>query len=95
MIPGVPPVRGRLRLKPASDPGPPVPDRPQVKKVTFSHVKKVRFSPVPATQLHRNPRRTVRGCLPLSAVLHPHLLGGVIVATIKTTFRTTCASDST
>ena len=48
VVPGVPPVRGRPRLKPASIPGPPVHDCPPVKKVTFSPVKKVRFSPVPA-----------------------------------------------
>ena len=59
VIPGVPPVRGRPRLKPASVPGPPVPGRPPVKKVSFSPVKKVRFSPFPATQLRQNPHRTV------------------------------------
>ena len=48
VVPGVPPVRGWPRLKPASIPGPTVQDRPQVKKVTFSPVKKVRFSLVPA-----------------------------------------------
>ena len=47
VVPGVPPVRGRPRLVPASVPGPPT-DRPPVKKVTFSPIKKVRFSPVPA-----------------------------------------------
>ena len=36
VVPGVPPVCGRPRLKPASNPGPPVQDRPLVKKVTFS-----------------------------------------------------------
>ena len=36
VIPGVPPVWGRPRLKPASVPKPPVPVRPLVKKVTFS-----------------------------------------------------------
>ena len=80
---GVPPVRGRPCLKPASIPGPPVKDRPTVKKVTFSPVKKVRFSLVPVTQLRRNPHRTVRDYLSLSAVLRPHLLGGVTVATVN------------
>ena len=52
VVPGVPPVRGRPRLQPASFPGPPVPSRPSVKKVNFSPpVKKVKFAPVPATQL--------------------------------------------
>ena len=92
VVPGVPPVRGRPRLKPASIPGPPVQDRPPGKKVTFSPVKKVRFL-VPAMQLRRNPHRTVRGSPPLSAVLRPHLLGGVTVATtnLTTTFRIVCS----
>ena len=79
VVPGLPPVRGRPRLVPASVPGPPA-VRPPVKKVSSTPVKKVRFSPVPATQLRRNPHRTVRGSPPLSAVLRPHLLGGVTVA---------------
>ena len=93
VVPGVPPVRGWPRLKPASTPGPPVKDRPPVKKVTFSPVKKVRFSPVPAKQLRRNPRRTVQNSPPLSAVLRPHLLGGVTVATanLTSTFGTVCS----
>ena len=90
VVPGVPPVRGRPRLKPAYIPEPPVQDRPPVKKVTYSPVKKVRFSPVPATQLHRNPHRTVRGSPPLSAVLRPHLLGGVTATNLTTTFGTVC-----
>ena len=48
VVPGVPPVRGRPCLKPASIPGPPVKDCPPVKKVTFSPVERVRFSLVPA-----------------------------------------------
>ena len=77
VVPGVPPVRGRPRLKPASIPGPPVKDRPPVKNVTFSPVKKVRFSLVPAPQLRRNP----------------HLLEVVTVATanLTTTFGTFCS----
>ena len=79
VVPGLPPVRGRPRLVPASVPGPPAVG-PPVKKFTFSPIKKVRFSPVPATQLRRNPHRSARGSPPLSAVLRPHLLGGVTVA---------------
>ena len=60
LVPGVPPVRGRPCLQPASVPGPPVPSRPLVKKVSFSPlVKKVKFAPIPATQLCQNPHRTV------------------------------------
>ena len=81
VIPGVPPVRGRPRLVPASVPDPVTSDRSLVKKVRFSPIKKVRFTPVPATQLRRNPPRSARGSPPLSAVLYPHLLGGVTVAT--------------
>ena len=76
VVPGVPPVRGRPRLVPASIPGPSVKDRPLVKKVTFSPIKKVSFSPVPAPQLCQNPHRSARGSTPFSAVLRPHLLGG-------------------
>ena len=65
------------------------------KKVSFSPVKKVRFSLVPATQLRRNPHWTVWGSPPLSAVLHPHILGGVTVATTKTTFGTSNVPAST
>ena len=70
VTPAAPPPRGRPRLQPASVSVPP------------AHVKKkVRFElPVPATKLRRNPHRTVRGSQPLSAVLRPHLLGGVSVA---------------
>ena len=93
VVPGVPPVRGRPCLKPASILVPPVQDRPPVKKVTFSSVKKVRFSSVPVTQLSWNPHRTAQGSPPLSAVLRPHLMGGVTVATanLTTTFRTACS----
>ena len=73
--------RGCPRLRPASVIEPPV------------HVKKkVWFEfPVPATKLRRNPRRTVRGVPPFSAVLRPLLLGGVSVATTtKTTFAASC-----
>ena len=92
VVPGVPPVRGWPRLKPASIPGPPVQDRPPVKKVTFSPVKKVRFSQVPATQLRQNPHRSARGHLPLSADLHPHILGiTVATADLTTTFGTVCS----
>ena len=93
VVPGVPPVHGRHRLKPASIPGPPVQDRPPEKKVTFSPLKKVRISPVTATQLRWNLHRTVQGSLPLSAVLRPHLLEGVTVATtnLTTTFITVCS----
>ena len=83
VVPAAPPQRGRPRLgpalvprppgpcpEPALVPGPPDPGRPPVKKV--------RFSPVPAIQLHRNP---------LSAILRSHFLGGVTcVATTKATF---------
>ena len=81
-VPADPSLRGRPRLvpawvtrppdprpEPASVPDPQAPGRPQVKKVMVS--------PVPATQLRRNPHRTVQGSQPLSAVLHPYLLGGV------------------
>ena len=56
------------------------------------HVKKkVRFeTPVPATKLRRNPRRTVWGSPPLSAILRPHLLGGVAVATTTTLLQPPC-----
>ena len=50
VVPGVPPGRGWPCLKPTSLPGPPVSDRPLVKKVSFSpKVKKVKFAQVPAT----------------------------------------------
>ena len=92
VVPAAPPQRGRPRLgpalvprppgpcpEPALVPGPPDPGRPPVKKV--------RFSPVPAIQLHRNPHRTVQGFPPLSAILRSHFLGGVTcVATTKATF---------
>ena len=92
VVPGVPPVPGQSRLKTTSIPGPPVKVRPPVKKVTFSPVNKVRFSTDPATQLHRNSHVSARGPPPLSAVLHPHLLGEVTVATanLTTTFGTIC-----
>ena len=48
-----------------------------VKEGAFLHL-------VPATQLCRNPNGTVQGSSPLSAFLHPHLLGGVTVATTMT-----------
>ena len=80
VVPASPSLRGHPWLVPASVPGPPVPRRPPVKKVSFA--------PIPAMQRRQNPHRTVRGSPPLSAVLHPHLLGGVPVATTKTTFRT-------
>ena len=86
VVPGVPPVPGRPRLHPASMPGPPVPAHPAVKKVSFSPlVKKVKFALVLATQLRRNPQQTAQGSSPLSAVLCPHLLGGVTVATTNRT----------
>ena len=64
-----------------------------VLQLTFSAMKKVRFSQVPATQLHRNPHRSARGSLLLSAVLHPHLLGGltVAIANLTTTFENVCS----
>ena len=80
MVPAKPPLQGLLCLVPALVPRSPVSRRPPVKKVSFASV--------PATQLHRNPHRTVPGSLPLYAILCPHLLGGVTVATTKTTFRT-------
>ena len=43
----------------------------------LSSSENVRFSPVLATKLCRNPHRTVQGSPPLSVVLRPHLLGGV------------------
>ena len=94
VVPGVPPVRGLPCLNSASIPGPPVQDHPSVKKVSFSPaVKKVKFSPVPATQLCRNPHWSVQGSSPLSIVLHPHLLGGVTLATtnLTATFGTVCS----
>ena len=93
VVPGVPPVRGRPRLVPAFIAQPSVKDRPPVKKVTFSPVKKVSFSPVPATIIRRNPHRSARGSAPFSAVLRPHLLGGVTVAlaNLTTTFGTVCS----
>ena len=96
IVPGVPPVRGRPRLVPASNPGPPIKDHSPGKKFTFSPVKKVRFSPVPATQLRRIPHRSAPGSPPLSAVLHPHVLGGVTVAmaNLTTTFLGTICSFS-
>ena len=51
--------------------------QPQIKKVWFS-------TPVPATQLCRNPNQTVLGPPPLSSVLWPHLLGEVTVANTPT-----------
>ena len=49
------------------------------------HMKKVRFLTwVPAAHLHQNPCQAVQGSLPLSAILRPHLLGGVTVATTTT-----------
>ena len=85
---GVPLVRGWPRLKPAYIPRPPVKDYPP-----FFPVKKVRFSTVPATQLCRNPHRTVQDSPPLSAVLRPQLLGGVTAATanLTTPFGTSCS----
>ena len=80
VVPAVPSLRGQPCLVLASVPRPLVPRRPPVKKVSFA--------PVPAMQLRRNPHRTVQGSPPLSAVIRPHLLGGVTVATTKTTFRT-------
>ena len=59
VVSGVPPVRGWPCLKPASIPGPSAQDRLPSKKETFSPVKNVRFSPVPVTQLRRNPHWTV------------------------------------
>ena len=79
-VPAVPPLWGWPCLVPASVSRPPVPCHPPVKKVSFT--------PVPATQLCRNPHQTVWGSPPLSAVLCPHLLGGVSVATTKMTFGT-------
>ena len=94
VIPGVPPVCGQPRLKPASIPGLRVQDPLLVKKVSFSPaVKKVKFFPVPATQLCRNPHCSFQGSLPVSTVLRPHLLGGVTVATtnLTTAFDTVCS----
>ena len=82
VVPADPPLGGRPLLvpalvprpldprpEPALVPGPPGPGCPRVKKV--------RFSPVPATQLCRNPYRTMQGSRPLSPVLRPYLLWGV------------------
>ena len=77
LVPAKPPHLGWPCLVPASVPGPPVPRCPPVKKVSFA--------PVPAPP-ESSPE--VRGSPPHSAVLRHHLLGGVTVATTKTTFRT-------
>ena len=69
VTPAVPPPRERPRLFPASVTKPPV---------SVHLKKKVRLeTPVPATKLLRNPHQMVQGFWPLSAVLWPHLLGGV------------------
>ena len=77
VTPAVPPPHGWSRLVPAYVTKPSNPAHLQLKKVRFS-------VPVPATQLHLNPPWMVQGFQPLSAVLHPHLLGGVTVATSMT-----------
>ena len=69
VTPAVPPPRRLPCLPPAFIAKPPVPVHTK---------KKVRFEvPVPVTKLCRNPRQTVQGIPPLSAVLQPLLLGGV------------------
>ena len=69
VTPAVHPPRGHLVL--ASITRPPDPVSLPVKKVRFE----VR---VPATKLRQNPHWTVQGPPPLSAILRPHLLGGVL-----------------
>ena len=84
MTPAVPPPRGRPRLRPASVTELPAPVYAK---------KMVRFEvPVPATELRRNPHRTVRGIPPFSGVLRPLLLGGVSVAAknTMTSFTASC-----
>ena len=75
--PAVPPSRGRPWLVPPAVSVPPDPVLPPKMKVWFSPLAL-------AMQLRRNPHRTVGGSPPLSAVLRPHLLGEVTVATRMT-----------